>query len=779
MIARMANAVRHRHQLRARAGAARTVVLALGVVLLPAGRADAQLRSSAPATAPGEVLVQFDSGASGSRRADVRAAAGTHVDHALRRPGLQLLTVEAGTSVPEAIRRLEASPDVEFAQPNIIYHAATPDPLRAGQWHLDRIGAPAAWAVTQGSASVTVAVVDSGIADSHWDLNANVDTARGRDFVNDANDRLDPVDDPRDLNGHGTHVAGIIGAEGENGTGGAGVDWYSKLVSVRVLDGHGDGESDDLADGLDYAGDIGARVANVSISGTGVDPAVANAITSHPDTLYVVAAGNDGANNDGTPRSPCNVDALNLICVAATTQSDALAGFSNYGPSSVDLGAPGTGIVSAKPPRQTIASWTFDSSLSGWTSFGWVASLDGPGDWSAADNALDPYSLSANTYMFTSSAMNFATRDGCGVDYQLRLDTAPGDLLRVESDAGGSGYVVQDSWQGHDGALGYVPLRTYLEADGLSARLLFRLKANGDALNGNGANVDDVVVNCNGGPTLTTDYATLDGTSMAAPQVAGVAALIWSARPGESVASVRCDILGSGAAVGALSGLTVTGTRLDAAAAVGGTRSAVAPADTGGADAISSAGAVLHGVADPCGTASSYQFEIGTTAAYGGVVSAPVGLGGSPAPVGVSQAVGGLAPSTTYHYRLVTIRGGVPMPGPDRTFTTAPAPAAPPVTPSAPKPLTLRDVKVSCKRSGRGSRRTVTCTLRQATAVTRLSARLTKRGRLYARASGKPPRTGRVKLKVVRRLHSGRYRVTVTLRDKRGASRTKRLTVKV
>jgi hypothetical protein len=296
-----------------------------------------------------------------------------------------------------------------------------------------------------------------------------------------------------------------------------------------------------------------------------------------------------------------------------------------------------------------------------------------------------------------------------------------------------------------------------------------------------GAYVDDVVVSCNGGPTAADDYVELEGTSMATPHVAGTAALIWAARPNASVASVRCDLLGTGAQLPGLSGVTVTGRRLDAAAAVVGTRSAQPPADTGGADGVTSAGAVVHGASDPCGTATSYQFEYGTTTSYGSATPA-VSIGAANAAVGVSSALSGLAPATAYHYRLVTIRGGVRMAGADRTLTTAAAtpPQQPPVDPGQPKkPLTLKDVTVSCKRTGSGRKRTVRCTLRKATAVRRLSARLTKSSRLYARASGKLPRTGRVTLKLVRRLGHGRYRVTMTLRDSKGGKRTKRLTVKV
>jgi hypothetical protein len=227
--------------------------------------------------------------------------------------------------------------------------------------------------------------------------------------------------------------------------------------------------------------------------------------------------------------------------------------------------------------------------------------------------------------------------------------------------------------------------------------------------------------------------------------------------------------------------VTVTGRRLDAAAAVSGTRSAQPPADTGGASGVTPTAATLSGTSDPCGTATSYQFEYGTTTGYGAATAA-ASIGAGNTAVGVSSSVAGLAPATTYHYRVVTIRGGERLAGPDRAFTTAPAPPPQqtPVNPGEPKqPLTLKDVTVKCKRTGSGRKRTVRCTLRQATAVRRLSARLTKSGRLYARASGAPPRTGRVTLKLVRRLSHGRYRVTITLRDAKGAKRTKRLTVKV
>ena len=127
-----------------------------------------------------------------------------------------------------------------------------------------------------------------------------------------------------------------------------GVNWRARLMAVRVL-GPSGGSDLSIAEGFDYAADEGARVVNASLGGDGSSPVMHDAMARHPNTLFVVAAGNAGRNVDppALASSPCTENNTNLICVAATTPSEGLASFSNFGATTVDIGAPGTIVLSA------------------------------------------------------------------------------------------------------------------------------------------------------------------------------------------------------------------------------------------------------------------------------------------------------------------------------------------------------------------------------------------------------------------------------------------------
>ncbi|WP_455210569.1 S8 family serine peptidase, partial [Kaarinaea lacus] len=214
---------------------------------------------------------------------------------------------------------------------------------------------------TQTGGDVVVAVIDSGLALSHpefannvWinpgeirnngiddDGNGYVDDWRGWDFVN--NDNY-PLDD----NDHGSHVSGTIAAQGDNGIGVVGVNWRAKIMPLKFMNNLGRGTIANAISAIEYAVAMGAKVSNHSWGGTGFSTALSNAIAAanRAGHLVIAAAGNSGNNSDNIPIYPAAYNLPNIISVAATDQNDRLATFSNFGTNSVDLGAPGVGIVS-------------------------------------------------------------------------------------------------------------------------------------------------------------------------------------------------------------------------------------------------------------------------------------------------------------------------------------------------------------------------------------------------------------------------------------------------
>ena len=240
-------------------------------------------------------------------------AAGQLVDDAEHgRPGPELLSVQGDGAV----------------------HALG-DPLRSQQWALDRVPFESAWSVTRG-AGVTVAVIDSGVEAAHQDLAGSV--LPGKDFVNSGGDgRVDP-------NGHGTHVAGIIAAHVNNGLGIAGAAPGVRILPIRVLDANGSGVASNVAKGIIWAADHGARVINLSLGG-GQAPGVEQAIRyANSRRAVVVAAGGNNYSTGNAPMYPAAYP--EAIAVSAVDTDLSHPSFSNTG-SYIDVAAPGVGIVSA------------------------------------------------------------------------------------------------------------------------------------------------------------------------------------------------------------------------------------------------------------------------------------------------------------------------------------------------------------------------------------------------------------------------------------------------
>lgn len=224
---------------------------------------------------------------------------------------------------------------------------ATADPLQDRQWGLTEVDAAAAWRVTRGAGAV-VAVVDSGVDGSHPDLAGAL--VRG---VNTRTDRGDYSAPTVDRDGHGTHVAGIIAARSANGQGVAGVAPKASIMPVKVLDADGSGWMGDVVEGIVWAADHGADVINMSLGGPDADfSATAVAYARAKGVVVVAAAGNESSSAPSYPAALPGV-----VSVTALERGGSVDSYSNYG-ATVDLAAPGTGIVSTVPGGYAAMSGT-------------------------------------------------------------------------------------------------------------------------------------------------------------------------------------------------------------------------------------------------------------------------------------------------------------------------------------------------------------------------------------------------------------------------------------
>ncbi|MGD9374338.1 MAG: S8 family serine peptidase, partial [Anaerolineae bacterium] len=229
------------------------------------------------------------------------------------------------------VGQLSADPRIEYAEPNYRYWAFDTkpnDPSFSKQWAHVRMNSPKAWDLSTGSATTVIAIIDSGIDAGHPDLAGKL--VAGRDFVDDDTD-------PRDLHGHGTHVAGIAAALTNNNVGVAGMDWNAKILPVRVLDAEGGGYSSDIIDGINWATSQGAKILNLSLGGPSYSAAMQNAVNSaHAAGRLVVAA--MGNENVSTPMYPAAL--AYVMAVSATGPTDSITSYSNYG-NHCDIAAPG------------------------------------------------------------------------------------------------------------------------------------------------------------------------------------------------------------------------------------------------------------------------------------------------------------------------------------------------------------------------------------------------------------------------------------------------------
>jgi thermitase len=587
-------------------------VLAFGLALATPGSATAQFgkRPSDQRYVPGEAIVTFELGVAAPERRDARDDARVSFGESLGLRRTQLVNFDG--SVRAAIARLEGQPGVADAQPNYRYRALAPAPNDTHFGHLwglsgqpASVGVLPAWDRSRGAGQV-IAIVDTGVDLTHPDLAGNLWTGpggiHGADFV-------DPGSTPDDFNLHGTHVAGSAAATADNGIGVAGVAPQAQIMAVRVLDCDGGGTTESIVQGIDFAAANGASTINMSLGGPpdAGDTAMANAISlaERANVVVVAAAGNEDEDNDVVPTTPCTFGNANLICVAAVTRTGARSSFSNFGRTTVDLGAPGgelrptldpdRDIVSTKPfwavpanGASTAFTDDFDAGLGNWS----ASHSSGTVDWgiqtgagiggsdAATDSPGANYLPGTSSALETTNPVDLTGQRGCRLEYGLKLggvddlddvagvgvfSSGQGIGQDFGGDTGGGFGLIEQSISGFDGRSNVVPT--------------FLFDSDADLNVGDGAYVDNFNLLCRGsGPyddMIGSDtalaghsYTAIAGTSMAAPHVAGAAALVRAVDPGAPPSQVVEALRRGARPAFGMAGVTVTGGVVDAVGAM-------------------------------------------------------------------------------------------------------------------------------------------------------------------------------------------------------------------
>ncbi|QQR83672.1 S8 family serine peptidase [Candidatus Peregrinibacteria bacterium] len=544
----------------------------------------------------------------------------------LRFANAAVISIDESDDIQKVISELIDSDDVEYISPNYVFtfdatvndpyfNANYDDDINPNQWSLNNkvtpgndISVDQAWDLATGGAQKIIAVLDTGVAYDHPDLNTNMWSPsscvdennvsisggcphHGWDFVNNDND-------PSDDNGHGTHVAGIIGAVTNNNEGIAGVNHTASIMAVKI--GESYGTVAEAIRGIQFAQNNGADIINASFGGyhgsqyNALHTAVENFVQSG---LLVASAGNDKNDNDSTGVFPASFEFDNVLSIAATDQNDQFAStFSNWGNTTVDLAAPGVDIWSTWIQNYTATSIDLNA-----------LPLSSPWYVDAVDfNVLkDLDSLFTNSGIYSSNQYQSVTTpsfdlsgnidpDSASFSFDLWCDTEPQgskinipDYLQVSLLKNGvdqgvleymSGFsrvnedvlsvpeIFDSTYLGKSGRIGYV-----IDPQNFSSNVQFRIDWITDSNDIGGPYKGCILhsfnmryLNSGESGQSSTAYHAIDGTSMSAPMVSGVASLVWNEHPTLTASEVKQIIMDSGDPVSSLSGKTVSGKRLNA-----------------------------------------------------------------------------------------------------------------------------------------------------------------------------------------------------------------------
>ncbi|MCF6409884.1 S8 family peptidase [Pseudalkalibacillus salsuginis] len=292
---------------------------------------------------PDRLLIRFRDNTPPQKCAQIHRLANAKVIRDIKELAVQVVETDP-FQINTCLQCYSHCDEVEYVEREaIVQKRLVPnDPLFPYQWGVMKVVATRAWNITRGSTKVPIAILDTGIDMTHPDLQAKIILTAN--FSNSS-----PL---QDLDGHGTHVAGIAAAVTRNGMGVAGLAINPTLMNIKVLDDDGTGTLSSVVQGIVYAADNGAKVINMSLGTTAFSATLHNAVkyAQSKGVLMAAAAGNDGLNQQNYPAAFAQ-----CISVAAVDLNDTKAIFSNFGASWVDVAAPGVDILSTMPtyPNRT------------------------------------------------------------------------------------------------------------------------------------------------------------------------------------------------------------------------------------------------------------------------------------------------------------------------------------------------------------------------------------------------------------------------------------------
>jgi thermitase len=295
----------------------------------------------------GRVLVKFHDNILPDHARTIIAALGARDVNEIPNVGVHILDLPYQASEKTFAQAFQARPEVEFAELDqilTVQELIPNDPLYFSDfsWSLARVAAPDAWSTTTGSSNVTIAILDTGVDGTHEDLISQM--VPGWNIYNNNSDT-------HDVHGHGTAIAGTAAASGNNGVGVASVCWGCRIMPVRISDNYGLATYSDIASGLVWAADHGARVANISYNVT--DSSTVSRSASYfqkKSGVVTVASGNSGI-FDSTSDNPY------VLTVGATDSTDTIYSWSNTG-NNLDLVAPGFVYTTMVGGGYTVAQGT-------------------------------------------------------------------------------------------------------------------------------------------------------------------------------------------------------------------------------------------------------------------------------------------------------------------------------------------------------------------------------------------------------------------------------------